>query len=559
MAVQYSPLPEFQTPNVNLLGAYAQGQALQQNALQQQRLAQQMQLAELSAGYTANKDLREAAKLQAEQQSKEFEMASKKYDLLVGMSPRLTPDNYKAWYKEVTTAFPPAASVLNPEYDPEQVRMIPLQAADMKPQLLQQTIGGQTRLLRAGPTGPAEVVPGSEMSTEEFDPIKGPNETIVGYKSKYGAKVVSPEEFQNMSTMNYIGQREGTGKNPLSSAQGPGQFTDGTFIDTYRKTFPDQARRMTPQQILAQRGASVNGAPVEQSMLQTFTTNNQQRLRDAGFEPSKSNTYLAHFAGPDGAIDVLSASPDTPVTDLLSPKAIKSNPEVFNKVKTAGDLIKWAGGSGSMQKVEGLREPLQSYRPAAIGTEEAADQKSALKFLNAIEYDPETGNTRPGTLLESAGGGRPTQILYGLARALGVSTAGTRAEAGLSSSQINSLLAKVGSLGGKSFTDEDRKVVMEGLGGLENTAVPIGDRLAKFDEAIRLMANTAGVPYKTAPQMARLQGIATQRGTAGTPTTRGRAGGEDMVVIDIPGQGPHRFPANVADKVRAAIAARGGR
>ena len=63
MAVQYSPLPEFQAPNINLLGAYAQGQALQQNALQQQRLQQQMQLAELQAGYTANKDLREAAKL----------------------------------------------------------------------------------------------------------------------------------------------------------------------------------------------------------------------------------------------------------------------------------------------------------------------------------------------------------------------------------------------------------------------------------------------------------------------------------------------------------------
>ena len=164
MAVQYSPLPEFQAPNINLLGAYAQGQALQQNALAQQRLQQQMELAELQAGYTANRDMREAAKLQAEQQSKEFELASKKYDLLVGMSPRLTPENYKPWYKEVVTAFPPAASVLKPEYDAEQVKLIPLQAADMKPQLLQQTIGGQTRLMRAGPVGPAEVVPGSEMN-----------------------------------------------------------------------------------------------------------------------------------------------------------------------------------------------------------------------------------------------------------------------------------------------------------------------------------------------------------------------------------------------------------
>jgi len=166
-----------------------------------------------------------------------------------------------------------------------------------------------------------------------------------------------------------------------------------------------------------------------------------------------------------------------------------------------------------------VRPQLKSYAPAPIGTEEASDQKSALKFLNAIEYNPETGNTRPGTLIESAGGGRPTQILYGLARALGVSTEGTRAEAGLSSSQINTLLAKVGSLGGKSFTDEDRKVVKEGLGGLDDTAVPIGDRLAKFDEAIRLMTNVAGVPYKSLPQLERLKGLATP-----AAPTRGQAG-----------------------------------
>lgn len=45
MAVQYSPLPEFQAPNLNLLGAYAQGQALASNRLRDQvyenQLAQQ--------------------------------------------------------------------------------------------------------------------------------------------------------------------------------------------------------------------------------------------------------------------------------------------------------------------------------------------------------------------------------------------------------------------------------------------------------------------------------------------------------------------------------------
>jgi hypothetical protein len=209
MAVQFLPSPEFQVPNLNLMGSFAQGAALSQNALQQQRLEQQMRLQEAAAGYTANRDLREAEKLQTEERAKAFELASKKYDLLVGMSPRLTPQNYKAWYKEVTTAFPPAASVLNPEYDPEQVKLIPLQAADMKPQLIQQTIGGKTRLLRASPTGgPAEELPGSRMTAEEFEPIKGAGDAIVGYKSKYGRQVLSPEEFQNSGDyMGYMASR----------------------------------------------------------------------------------------------------------------------------------------------------------------------------------------------------------------------------------------------------------------------------------------------------------------------------------------------------------------
>lgn len=44
MPVQYSPFPEFQPPNVNFLGALAQGQASRQAELQQEKLAQQMEI-----------------------------------------------------------------------------------------------------------------------------------------------------------------------------------------------------------------------------------------------------------------------------------------------------------------------------------------------------------------------------------------------------------------------------------------------------------------------------------------------------------------------------------
>jgi hypothetical protein len=175
---------------------------------------------------------------------------------------------------------------------------------------------------------------------------------------------------------------------------------------------------------------------------------------------------------------------------------------------------------------------LKSLAPAPIGTEESAGQKSALKFLDAIEYDPETGASRPAQLLESVSGGRPTQVLYGLARTFGISTEGTRGEARLSSSQKNALLDKIGgSLGGKSFTDEDRKFVMDAIGGLDDTAAPVGDRLARFDEAVRMLTRRAGVAYKSAPQLDRLRGVATPGGDVAP--SRGKAG-ETMAAPSAP-------------------------
>ena len=137
MAIQYAPFPEFQVPNVNFLGALAQGQASRQAELQQEKLAQQLEIQAKAAEYAANKDIREAAKLQSEQSVKEFELASKKYDSLINMAPRLNAGNYGAWYKQVTDTFPLAAATLPKQYDPESVKMVAMQGADLKPQIME--------------------------------------------------------------------------------------------------------------------------------------------------------------------------------------------------------------------------------------------------------------------------------------------------------------------------------------------------------------------------------------------------------------------------------------
>ena len=80
MPIQYQPFPEFQVPNLNLLGAYAQGAALQQQQLQEERLRQQMDLAERQAGVTARKEIREADKAQMEERVKLQELKAKVLD-----------------------------------------------------------------------------------------------------------------------------------------------------------------------------------------------------------------------------------------------------------------------------------------------------------------------------------------------------------------------------------------------------------------------------------------------------------------------------------------------
>lgn len=506
MVVRYTPSPELEIPNLNLMGAFAQGQALSQNALQQQRLEQQMQLANLAAGYTANKDLREAEKLQAEQRVKDFELASKKYDYLVNMAPRLNERNYGAWYKQVSETFPLAAATLPPQYDPEAVKMIALQGADLKPQVLQQQFGDTTRLLRVGPTGGAEVVPGSTATAPtQYEPIKGQGDTIIGYKSKYGAQVLSPEEFEAQSTRDYIGQREGTGKNPRSSAQGPGQFVDDTFVETFRKTFPDRAKGMSRENILAQRGTGV-----EEPMLQTFTANNQERLRNAGFEPTKGNTYLAHFAGADGALDVLRASPDTPITELLSPKAIKANPEVFSKVKTAGDLIRWAGG--------GEAGGMQPAKMKPLGTPARAAQDAALNILGDLGFD-ESGEDRVSKLIKSSTSGPVDVALGEIPRLFGKSPPGRQDIAQLEVLANEYSLEKLGNKLGGNVSDADVKFIAKTMGDIANPMIPADERLKAWGEVKRRLARYADVKLPTGKTVE----AAPSRGTAGeTPTTTAR-------------------------------------
>jgi hypothetical protein len=138
-------------------------------------------------------------------------------------------------------------------------------------------------------------------------------------------------------------QIEGRGKNPMSSAQGLHQFIDSTFVGTAKKVFPELASK-SPAEILALRGTKLaDGTPIESALEQRFRTDNIASLTSAGIQPTPGNVYLAHFLGAGDARNVLSADPNTPLSQVVSADAIKANPEVLAlKNKTVSDLQNWA-------------------------------------------------------------------------------------------------------------------------------------------------------------------------------------------------------------------------
>ena len=235
-----------------------------------------------------------------------------------------------AVYGKLYEALPPKLKdFYNPTYSPEAVNRAMMTTADivssLKPKEPQYLMG---------PAGPIAI--DKNTGTYGVVPEVGAVPTAA---PAVAARVAAPAvgDAQAMRTA----QIEGTGKNPLSSAQGLHQFIDSTFVGTAKKVFPELANK-SPTEILALRGTKLaDGTPIESALEQRSRTDNIASLTSAGIQPTPGNTYLAHFLGAGGARSVLGADPNTPVSSLLSADAIAANKSVLEG-KTAGEIAAWA-------------------------------------------------------------------------------------------------------------------------------------------------------------------------------------------------------------------------
>lgn len=134
--------------------------------------------------------------------------------------------------------------------------------------------------------------------------------------------------------------------NPRSSAGGLGQFVDSTWLDMLSRHRPDLVQGRSKADLLQLKF----DPQLSKEMTGAYADENNAVLSKAGIPITPGSTYLAHFAGPQGALKVLSSDPTTPVSAILDPKAVAANP--FLRNMSAADLKAWAEGNKSQKAIK---------------------------------------------------------------------------------------------------------------------------------------------------------------------------------------------------------------
>jgi hypothetical protein len=127
--------------------------------------------------------------------------------------------------------------------------------------------------------------------------------------------------------------------NPRSTALGPFQFIETTFLNVVRRHFAAETGELSKQEILKLR----TNRPFARRAAEAFTRDNAALLAIAGHEASLANLRLAHLVGPGAAVRILKAPVSTPVVSVLGGQVARANP--FLVRMTAADLVRWSARS----------------------------------------------------------------------------------------------------------------------------------------------------------------------------------------------------------------------
>ena len=160
-----------------------------------------------------------------------------------------------------------------------------------------------------------------------------------------------PQAPTDTDYTNRVWGAEGMGKNPRSSANGYGQFTNGTWLD-FAQANPQYFPNMAPQQILAQRETNQDAARAATVWL---ANKNAPILQANGVQPTDGAKGLAHFLGPQVAANMWKADPNASAAAIIQASLpadqaqayLTANPQLARQ--TAGQVTAqyraWDGGA----------------------------------------------------------------------------------------------------------------------------------------------------------------------------------------------------------------------
>lgn len=132
---------------------------------------------------------------------------------------------------------------------------------------------------------------------------------------------------------------------------------------------------------------------LSKDMTEAYANENGQYLTQKGLPVTPGTTYLAHFAGPQGAEKILSSDPTASVADILGPKVVAANP--FLKNMKASDLQAWADKKMGTPSVAGPSSPMLSSQggtnnaPPPISGPQISQQQPQLPAIGSAPQQPQ--------------------------------------------------------------------------------------------------------------------------------------------------------------------------
>ncbi|XIA63340.1 lytic transglycosylase domain-containing protein [Bradyrhizobium sp. TZ2] len=135
-------------------------------------------------------------------------------------------------------------------------------------------------------------------------------------------------------------------RNKLSSATGAGQFLDDTWLEAMRKHRRDLIKGRSDKDLLELR----RDIELTREIITRLVEQYAKTLQKRGLSLTPGSLYLAYFAGPAGALALLSSAEHANAASVMAAadatgritrqKLVRANP--FLEVLTVGDLKNWA-------------------------------------------------------------------------------------------------------------------------------------------------------------------------------------------------------------------------